>query len=708
MKNVISIIGVLISLLISMSAPAQAPGLLSKKPIGNNYCAISRPSLGPDGNFYLAVGDCDVASPLIRGVASLDRSGALRWGMTYPAGCDQHPHGHEGAGGRGVSVATDGTLLGVGDWNQCRNGRLFALAPNDGSVLWETGGCAGSPHPRQVPVIDDQTNSAIYGTAYLCSVDIATGALNWQSSAAGQYIGGYGIASDSAKNIFVGSIGGALSELSSVNDSGQVRWRDSYAYSDADHQTVVAISGDDNVLVQRLSPTSVLQYRSGATGSVIWQVSNLQYPVIGANDTIYAGEETGSDVVALEVSGNEVWRSSVGTGPGTFVDFVDAEENLYVRSGSDIFLVDGATGALLWTFSADADISVPVALNSAGQPFFADATGQAYVLDTCSEYAASTWPVARFGNERHTGIAGVTTSTIGTCNEPPTADAGVDAAIRAGDSVLLDGTASFDDNDPLGSLSPVWTIESAPAGSTAAFDDATSFTPLFSTDLAGTYILSLTVTDTGGLTSGPDEVLISTDNLAPTAVVDVDPVVVVGSLVTLDGSASTDPEADPRTFDWDLSGPAGSLAAPSDSTAIAPTFVADVIGDYVATLTVSDAIGPGAPASATVTAISAEDYASGLIDDAESFVDSLPASEVTTQGNANALTNFLQQAAAAIQEGDIDKAISKLEQALNRVDGCAERGAPDGNGSWRDWVTTCPSQAPIYDALSAALAAIHP
>lgn len=42
------------------------------------------------------------------------------------------------------------------------------------------------------------------------------------------------------------------------------------------------------------------------------------------------------------------------------------------------------------------------------------------------------------------------------------------------------------------------------------------------------------------------------------------------------------------SFDSTLDAPSGSSAMLSDATAAAPTFMADVEGDYTATLTVSD------------------------------------------------------------------------------------------------------------------------
>jgi hypothetical protein len=89
-------------------------------------------------------------------------------------------------------------------------------------------------------------------------------------------------------------------------------------------------------------------------------------------------------------------------------------------------------------------------------------------------------------------------------------------------------------------------------------------------------------------------------------------------------------------------------------------------------------------------------------------VSALPVSDVTTPGNQNALGNFMTQAIEALQAGDNAEAISKLNKALMRTDGCVLRGEPDGNGPGRDWITDCAEQAVVYQLLQDALDAITP
>ena len=135
-------------------------------------------------------------------------------------------------------------------------------------------------------------------------------------------------------------------------------------------------------------------------------------------------------------------------------------------------------------------------------------------------------------------------------------------------------------------------------------------------------------------------------------------------------------------------------------------FLELVEGSYVVELTVSDAIGPGAPNSVEITATAAEEFAEIQIVDASEVIAFIPPENVTTVGNQTAFTKFLQQAMTAILEDDIATAIDKLEKSILRTDGCFLRGSPDLNGDDRDWITDCAAQAEAYALLTSALNAL--
>ncbi len=100
-------------------------------------------------------------------------------------------------------------------------------------------------------------------------------------------------------------------------------------------------------------------------------------------------------------------------------------------------------------------------------------------------------------------------------NNIPIADAGPDQNVIVGDLIQLNGFATDPDGDLIDSWS--WTIESAPVGSGAYFDDPLSQTPIFTTDLPGEYVLSLVVND-GVMDSAPATTTITAVTIQDAAV----------------------------------------------------------------------------------------------------------------------------------------------------------------------------------------------
>lgn len=92
-----------------------------------------------------------------------------------------------------------------------------------------------------------------------------------------------------------------------------------------------------------------------------------------------------------------------------------------------------------------------------------------------------------------------------------------------------------------------------------------------------------------------------TQNSVPTANAGPDQSSEVGLLITLDGTGSSDPDGDTITYAWEFeSKPSDSQVSLSDGSAQNPTFTADVIGDYVVNLVVSDGTASSDPDTVTV------------------------------------------------------------------------------------------------------------
>jgi hypothetical protein len=192
---------------------------------------------------------------------------------------------------------------------------------------------------------------------------------------------------------------------------------------------------------------------------------------------------------------------------------------------------------------------------------------------------------------------------IGTYNTQPAADAGADQVVHPRDVVTLDASGSSDSENDY-PLTYSWQFSSKPEGSIAVLSDPCAVSPSFTVDMLGDYIIELIVTDSLGAASEPDYVLIGTYNTAPVANAGPDQsIILLGTIVELDGILSHDGDADEITYFWTITQePAGSSAELSDPCAAAPTFAADIHDDYVISLVVTDVFGAAsAPDSVTVS-----------------------------------------------------------------------------------------------------------
>jgi hypothetical protein len=207
--------------------------------------------------------------------------------------------------------------------------------------------------------------------------------------------------------------------------------------------------------------------------------------------------------------------------------------------------------------------------------------------------------------------------TITVLNAPPVPDAGSNRSVSLGANVTLDGTGSTDlegapTGDPAGTkLNYDWNVTSRPTGSsiidTSLKPSDKVAKPYFYPDREGTYILKLSVQDPWGKWSdlaSEDPVTIKVSNLPPNPDAGTGYTVYTGEKVTLNGTASTDPEyapdGDPEgdllSYDWNITRyPPGSLVRdsslqPSDGAA-EPYFYPDKPGKYTFSLAVRDRFG---------------------------------------------------------------------------------------------------------------------
>jgi hypothetical protein len=194
---------------------------------------------------------------------------------------------------------------------------------------------------------------------------------------------------------------------------------------------------------------------------------------------------------------------------------------------------------------------------------------------------------------------------VAALNNAPIAEAGDDQSVAVGETVVLSGSGSWDEDEDY-PLTYEWQIVSTPEGSAASnsemvsIDGSDASQISISADLPGDYEIQLVVTDSKGLASEPDLVVVSTYNSAPKANAGPDQTVPINTTVTLDGSGSTDVDGDILNYSWSLTVPDGSNASLSNPTAVKPTFVVDASGTYIAQLIVNDSMLDSTPDTVTI------------------------------------------------------------------------------------------------------------
>jgi hypothetical protein len=182
--------------------------------------------------------------------------------------------------------------------------------------------------------------------------------------------------------------------------------------------------------------------------------------------------------------------------------------------------------------------------------------------------------------------------TIKNVNHAPAADAGPDQHVREGTDVTLDASGSHDSDNEL--LTYTWLqVAGQPVTLSNAARPQAAFRAPFVGSAGETLRFQVTVSD--GVDESIDTVTVAVENVnhPPAANAGADQTKNEGSLVTLDATASADPDGDPLTYAWtQVSGAAVTLSDVSNPT---PTFTAPLTtatGDrLVFRLVVTDHLG---------------------------------------------------------------------------------------------------------------------
>jgi len=185
-------------------------------------------------------------------------------------------------------------------------------------------------------------------------------------------------------------------------------------------------------------------------------------------------------------------------------------------------------------------------------------------------------------------VEGTLVVAAGSTNQPPVARPGGPYSGTAGAPIGFTGGAS---SDPDGSVASYrWNFGDGGSASGVA--------PTHAYATAGTYPVTLTVTDDGGLTAGAQTTASVTTgsggNQAPIAAPNGPYAGVVGSPVSFSAAGSTDPDGTIVTYAWEF-GDGGTASGP------APTHAYAGAGTFTVRLTVTDNLGATGSATATAT-----------------------------------------------------------------------------------------------------------
>ena len=262
--------------------------------------------------------------------------------------------------------------------------------------------------------------------------------------------------------------------------------------------------------------------------------------------------------------------------------------------------------------------------------------------------------------------------------------------------VKLDGSQSYDPNGD--SIAYAWSFNSVPNGSSARFSNPNIANTVFTPDISGAYVAQLTVTDPSG----------ASDSSTTTVDIVVPPVsnagshqsAVVGNTVTLNGSGSNDAgNGNQLSYAWSLTSvPASSKAHIVNPNSVNPTFTADVAGNYLAQLVVTDTTTNLNSSASTVqvTVITVQTEAIQTLQTCQAILNNAPKSAFINNDLKNSLIRSLNDVIQDIDEQNYRDALSDISHdPLIRQDGCASGNKPDRD----DWHKSCATETQVYNCL---------
>lgn len=385
----------------------------------------------------------------------------------------------------------------------------------------------------------------------------------------------------------------------------------------------LTIQGEASINPGTYTSTELISSRPTTTASVSWnpvpwekiddgifsRISADLTPIL--NELIELGWKSGNSMAfMIKGEGNRTARSYnsgqwnapvlyvIYTDPNAFVPIPTASiKNIPTIRKGDIVQLDG-TGSIssdnrglnyYWTL-----ISKPEGSNAElSNPYSPVPT---FIADQFGSYQVS------LKVDNGVKESEVANRSILAANQEPVANAGSDQIHSRGSLIRLYGSGSTDADGDL--LAYHWEWLQKPETSTAQLSSITDTNPKFTADQEGIYILGLTVADKYSTSTIQTVEITVIANQAPLADAGNDMEVDTGSVVSLDGTKSGDPEEEPLTYNWSVvSKPDGSNLSIPDGSNSKPIIQPDAAGEYLIQLTVSDGANTSAVDQVKITAV---------------------------------------------------------------------------------------------------------
>jgi hypothetical protein len=198
-------------------------------------------------------------------------------------------------------------------------------------------------------------------------------------------------------------------------------------------------------------------------------------------------------------------------------------------------------------------------------------------------------------------------------NVAPTANAGTAQTVNVGSTVVLNGSASTDSDGSIAAHAWVQTAGTAVTLTNANTAQASFVAPQATATAALTF--RLTVTDNQGSTSAPATVTITVNgNAVPLANAGSAQTVAAVANVTLNGTASNDPDGSISGYAWTQTG--GAAVVLNGAASAQPTFAAPAVtsaSTLTFSLVVTDNRGAASTASTVTITVSPSAMVSGIV-----------------------------------------------------------------------------------------------